>query len=90
MNGPTGLIFMMRSRLNNQSGDETFFDEVDTAFSGQDAGFDLTGGMTDVAAVWVPQHTNLVQTRCFEPRWYCSSTGHDVGQGMRTSRHREP
>ena len=72
MNGPTGLIFAMRSRLNNQSGDETFFDEVDTAFSGQDAGFDLTGGMTDVAAglgttttVWYkPLH-------CSEPRWYC-------------------
>ena len=36
MNGPTGLIFAIGSRLNNQSGDETFFDEVDTAFSGQD------------------------------------------------------
>ena len=36
--GPTGLIFAMRSRYNNQSGSETFFDEVDTAFSGQDAG----------------------------------------------------
>ena len=36
MNGPTGLIFAMRSRLNNQEGNETFYDEVDTAFSGQD------------------------------------------------------
>ena len=35
MNGPTGLIFAMRSRYNDQSGTETFFDEVDTAFSGQ-------------------------------------------------------
>ena len=34
MNGPTGLIFAMRSRYNSQSGDETFYDEVDTAFSG--------------------------------------------------------
>ena len=50
MNGPTGLIFAMRSRYEDQSGIETFFDEVDTAFSGQDAGFDLTRWMTDVNA----------------------------------------
>jgi len=34
MNGPTGLIFAMRSRYNNQGGDETFYDEVNSAFSG--------------------------------------------------------
>ena len=44
MNGPTGLIFAMRSRYNNQSGTETFFDEVDTSFSGQNDGDDLTQG----------------------------------------------
>ena len=44
MNGPTGLIFAMRSRYNNQSGNETFFDEVDTSFSGQNDGDDLTQG----------------------------------------------
>ena len=40
MSGPTGLIFAMRSRYTNQSGTEAFFNEADTAFSGQDAGFD--------------------------------------------------
>ena len=44
MNGPTGLIFAMRSRKNSQSGDETFFDEVDTAFSASDGGNDTTQG----------------------------------------------
>ena len=44
MNGPTGLIFAMRSRYNDQSGSETFFDEVDSAFSGQDGNNDLTQG----------------------------------------------
>ena len=44
MNGPTGLIFAMRSRKGSQSGDETFFDEVDTAFSAQNDGNDLTQG----------------------------------------------
>jgi len=34
MNGPTGLIFAMRSRYTNQSGTEALFDEADTAFSG--------------------------------------------------------
>ena len=45
MNGPTGLIFAMRSRYASQSGTETFFDEVDTAFSGQDDGNNLTQGL---------------------------------------------
>jgi len=51
MSGPTGLIFAMRSRKSSQTGDETFFDEVDTAFSGQDSGNDLTqGGYTGEAS----------------------------------------
>jgi hypothetical protein len=47
MNGPTGLIFAMRSRYTNQSGNEAFYNEVDSAYSGQDAGFNLTGGFSD-------------------------------------------
>ena len=51
MNGPTGLIFAMRSRKGSQTGDETFFDEVDTAFSAQNDGNDLTqGGYTEQAS----------------------------------------
>ena len=38
MNGPTGLIFAMRSRYATQSGEEAFYNEADTAFSGQSAG----------------------------------------------------
>ena len=33
MTGPTGLIFAMRSRYGNNSGTETFYDEVNTGFS---------------------------------------------------------
>jgi hypothetical protein len=33
MTGPTGLIFAMRSRYSNQTSDETFYNEVNTAFS---------------------------------------------------------
>jgi hypothetical protein len=43
MNGPTGLIFAMRSRYTNQGGTETFFDEVDTAFSAQGTSRDAAG-----------------------------------------------
>ena len=44
MNGPTGLIFAMRSRYTNQSGTMALFDEADTGFSGQNDGGDLTQG----------------------------------------------
>ena len=47
MNGPTGLIFAMRSRYEDQSGNETFYNEVDSAFSGQNKGFTNTGGFVD-------------------------------------------
>jgi hypothetical protein len=47
MNGPTGLIFAMRSRYNNQSGTEAFFNEADSAFSGQDSGFNVDTGFTN-------------------------------------------
>ena len=50
MNGPTGLIFAMRSRYTNQSGTETFYNEVDSAFSGQDKNTDLTAGFTSTNA----------------------------------------
>ena len=50
MNGPTGLIFAMRARYNDQQGAETFFDEVNTAFSGQSASLNRTAGFTDAVA----------------------------------------
>jgi len=34
MTGPTGLIFAMRARYNNQSGTEAFFNEANTIWSG--------------------------------------------------------
>ena len=42
MSGPTGLIFAMRSRYSSQSGTETFYNEVDSAFSGQNSGLGAT------------------------------------------------
>jgi len=43
MSGPTGLIFAMRSRYADQSGAETFYNEVNSAFSGQNSAFDNVG-----------------------------------------------
>ena len=44
MNGPTGLIFAMRTRYDGQSGREAFFNEPDSAFSAQDSDTSLTQG----------------------------------------------
>ena len=77
MNGPTGLIFAMRSRYTNQSGTEAFFNEADTAFSGQNDGGDLTQGdytaATDGAAVGfgtAAQKTNAAGTNPALLHWY--------------------
>mgnify|MGYP000338273092 CR=1 FL=1 len=40
MNGPTGLIFAMRSRYTSKTGDEAFFNEADTDFSARNKGGD--------------------------------------------------
>jgi hypothetical protein len=41
MNGPTGLIFAMRSRYTSQGGTEAFFNEPDSAFSANKAGSNI-------------------------------------------------
>jgi hypothetical protein len=43
MTGPTGLIFAMRSRYSNQTGGETFYNEVDTTFSSVTSGANTLG-----------------------------------------------
>ena len=47
MNGPTGLIFAMRSRYVNQTGTEAFYNESDSAFSGQNNARNLSAGFID-------------------------------------------
>jgi len=47
MSGPTGLIFAMRSKYGTQGGDEAFFNEVDSTFSGQNNSRNLSGGFSD-------------------------------------------
>ena len=57
MSGPTGLIFAMRSRYGNNSGSETFYDEVNTAFSSVRAG-NSTFGESFTAGAGIPGQTN--------------------------------
>ena len=44
MNGPTGLIFAMRSRYENMTGTEALFNEADSAFSAQNSAGTATQG----------------------------------------------
>ena len=85
MSGPTGLIFAMRSRYNNQSGSETFFDEVDTAFSGQDSGFDVTSGFADAAAGIGTTSQSGSNPSILNPVGTATSTAYNVGGGMGTA-----
>jgi len=92
MSGPTGLIFAMRSKYNAMSGgtggltsSEAFYNEPDSAFSGQDAGFDLDsatdGGVglgTTAQSGNNPSVLNPVGTATSDPSPY------NVGQGMKT------
>ena len=92
MNGPTGLIFAMRSRRDSQSGDETFFDEVNTAFSGQDAGNDITQGSyvsgSDGGAVGFgttsPGAKHGSNPGLLNPSSNATQDDYAVGQGMQT------
>ena len=84
MSGPTGLIFAMRSRYTNQSGSETFYDEVDTAFSGQGDGLDEDAGFSDGVAGMGTTSQAGSNPGLLNPVGTASSTAYNVGQGMKT------
>ena len=58
MNGPTGLIFAMRSRYTTQSGTEAFYNEADTRFSSQNAEGTLTSGNVGFGTTAAQSGTN--------------------------------
>ncbi len=84
MSGPTGLIFAMRSRYTNQSGTEAFYNEVDTTFSGNNAGKDESAGFTDAVAGLGSTIQTGSNPGVLNPVSTASSTGYNVGQGMVT------
>ena len=82
MSGPTGLIFAMRSRYQTQSGAETFYNEVDSAYSGQDAGFNIAGFGSTAAGIGTTaqQGTNPAVLNAAS----VAAADYNVGQGMPT------
>ena len=84
MSGPTGLIFAMRSRYQNQSGTESFYNEADTAFSGQPFGRDDENGFSDGTAGMGTTSQSGVNPSVLNPVGTANSNAYNVGQGMRT------
>jgi len=83
MNGPTGLIFAMRSRYTNQSGTETFFNEVDSSFSGQNNSRNLTAGHTD-GTVGLGTTGQVGSNPSILDSTNANQQAYNVGQGMTT------
>ena len=89
MNGPTGLIFAMRSRYATQDGAEALFNEADTAFSGQNSGGTLTDGhgtSTTTVGLGTTGGTQSSDPSALNPSTNATQYAYKVGQGMRTDR----
>ena len=88
MNGPTGLIFAMRSRYANQSGAEALFNEADTSFAGQNNSGNLTSGFTGGSVGFGTTGgtglTNANNPAALNPEGSQAATTYPAGQGMRT------
>jgi hypothetical protein len=85
MSGPTGLIFAMRSRYTNQSGTEAFYNEVDTSYSGQDAGFNIAGFGSTAAGIGTTGPQQGTNPSVLNPVGGTGDqTAYNVGQGMPT------
>ena len=85
MSGPTGLIFAMRSRYTSQGGDEAFYNEANSVFSGQNSQGNLVNGFSDKPAGLGTSGAQVgTNPSVLNPTGTASSTGYNVGQGMRT------
>ena len=85
MNGPTGLIFAMRSRYTSQTGSEAFFDEVDTAFSGQNKQLSLNGGWDDENVGFGTTSQGGTNPAVLNPVGSATTSAYNTGQGMTTA-----
>ena len=86
MNGPTGLIFAMRSRFTSQSGAEALFDEANTAFS--NSGISTSDPYTTGSqgpAVGLGTGTQQGSNPGLLDPTTQAAGGYTVGQGMDTS-----
>jgi len=85
MSGPTGLIFAMRSRYKDQSGTEAFYNEADSAFSGQPAGSNVETGFVDGTVGLGTTSQSGTNPGALNPSTATTQKAYDVGQGMITS-----
>ena len=90
MNGPTGLIFAMRSRYTDQTSGEAFYNEADSAFSAQREGNDATqGNYTDGSDEGAAAGFGTTGQSGSNPGALNASggtqLGYNVGQGMATA-----
>jgi len=83
MNAPTGLIFAMRSRYNNQVGAEALFNEVDTAFSGQGT-INSVNGYVDGSVGLGTTAQRGSNPGLLNPEAGQTATTYNTGEGMRT------
>ena len=83
MNGPTGLIFAMRSRYTNQSGTEALFDEANTSFSnsGISTSNSYVAGSSGASAGFGTAQSGS-NPGILNPN--ANTTNYSVGQGMNT------
>jgi len=84
MSGPTGLIFAMRSRYTNQSGNEAFYNEVDSAFSGQNSAFDNVGFGSTAAGIGTTSQSGTNPSVLNPVGGAGDQTAYNVGNGMQT------
>jgi hypothetical protein len=82
MSGPTGLIFAMRSRYTDQTGNEAFYNEAETAFSGQNKGLGV--GAADTTTGFGTTGQTGTNPSILNPVGTAQSQGYSVGQGMGT------
>jgi len=91
MNGPTGLIFAMRSRYTNQSGVEALFDEARTQFSGTGTNgvIDSNGYTAEPSSGASVGFGTTAQSGTnpglLNPESGQTATTYNVGQGMNTA-----
>ena len=86
MSGPTGLIFAMRSRYEKQTGDEAFYKEANTAFSGMNADYDNTSGFSNTSVGFGTTNQTGTNPSVLNPTSSATSTDYNVGQGMKQVR----
>ncbi len=92
MNGPTGLIFAMRSKYSTQAGTEALFDEADSSFSATDASSStseigsgyVSGSDSGAVGFGTTGGTAGSNPGLLSPDSNATQKAYEVGQGMDT------